>query len=123
MTDEKVKYKTGATRSTDVIGLAFHLISAWGLRRLAKRYALGAGVHGERNWESGIPVSDTINHMMEHLLLYLQGDRTDDHMAAVAWGAFAVMHYEDTGNVACFKDILGGCVKGEDYGKSETGKT
>jgi len=117
MSDEKVKYKTGATRSTGVVGFAYHLISTWGLRRLAKRYALGAGVHGARNWEEGIPVSDTIDHMIGHLMLYLEGDRSDDHMAAIAWGAFAVMHYEECGKVALFKDILGGCVKGEDYGK------
>ena len=113
---EKVKYDTGATRSTGVVGMAYHLISTWGLRRLAKRYALGAVTHGARNWEDGIPVGDTIDHMIGHLMLYLQGDRIDDHMAAIAWGAFAIMHYEDTGKVACFKDILGGCVKGEDYG-------
>lgn len=89
-------FPTGATRSTDTEGDRYDLITPFGLQRLARRYGDGAKTHGERNWEQGVPASTTVNHMVRHLFLWLWGDRSDDHLAAVAWGAFALMHYEAT---------------------------
>jgi hypothetical protein len=34
--------------------------------------------------------------MMAHFEKYRCGDRTEDHLAALAWGAFVLMHYEET---------------------------
>jgi len=83
---------TGSTRS--VMEERYDLVAPEGLRRLALRYALGAAKHGARNWERGQKASVVINHMLKHLMCYLAGNRDDDHLAAVAWGAFALMHFE-----------------------------
>ena len=90
-------FASGATRSADVDrdGVRFDLISPVGWWRLAARYGLGAKTHGDRNWEKGVPASVVINHMQRHENLWLAGDRSDDHLAAIAWGCFALMHYEE----------------------------
>jgi hypothetical protein len=93
------RHATGATRSADADAVRYDLIPTEPLRRLAARYALGAETHGERNWELGLPVGDTINHLIRHLEHWREslqrGERdADDHLAAVAWGAFALMHFE-----------------------------
>lgn len=92
---KKVEFDTGATRSGDSEHVRFDLISPVGLERLARRYALGAELHGDRNWEGGMPVSDLLNHVMYHQNLYLAGDKSDDHLGAMAWGLFAIMHFEE----------------------------
>lgn len=88
-------YESGGTRSSDADDVRFDLITPVGMRRVAKRYADGAIKHGDRNWEKGIPASVTINHMLNHLNKWQSGDRSDDHLAAVAWGALALLHYEE----------------------------
>lgn len=92
--DVKV-FDTGAVRSSDVDHLAYHLISPIGLRRLAERYHKGDVNYPPYNWCLGIPATNVINHLMAHLEKYRAGDRTDDHLAAIAWGAFTLMHSEE----------------------------
>lgn len=89
-------FASGATRNRDADGERYDLITPVGQRRLAKIYAEGAVHHGERNWEGGIPASVTLNHVERHLNLWKQGDRSEDHLAKIAWGCFAIMHYEET---------------------------
>jgi hypothetical protein len=76
--------------------LRYDLISPVGLRRLAARYAMGAERYGDHNYLKGIPASNIVNHLMAHLENYRAGRRDDDHLAAIAWGAFTLMHYEET---------------------------
>jgi Domain of unknown function (DUF5664) len=89
------KFSTGAVRSTDADAYRFDLISPIALRRIAARYALGSKKYGDSNWERGMPISDLANHALRHLFLYLSGDRSDDHLAGVAWGACAMLHSEE----------------------------
>ena len=53
------------------------------LLRLAEVLKVGADKYGAGNWR-GIPVKDNINHAMTHLLRYLQGDESEDHVANAA---------------------------------------
>jgi hypothetical protein len=53
-------------------------------------YAGGGGAYGPGDWERGLPLEDTFNHAIEHLLHWKdaieQGEvPTDDDLAAVAW--------------------------------------
>jgi len=100
----KVRFPGGATRSSDAEDVRFDLIPPLGLRRLAARYALGAQAHGERNWEAGMPAGDVVNHLYRHLNLWMAGDNRDDHLAAIAWGIFALMTFEIT-HPECLDDI------------------
>ena len=96
-------FKSGATRSEDAEEERFDLISPFALQRLARVYAEGAKTHGSANWERGVPLDATLNHMERHLQMWKaevkSGEKIgeDDHMANVAWGAFAIMHYETAG--------------------------
>jgi hypothetical protein len=90
------QFDTGAVRSSDVDHLRYDLISPIGLRRLAERYHKGVVNYPEGNWLKGIPATNLIYHMMAHFEKYRSGDRTEDHLAALAWGAFVLMHYEET---------------------------
>lgn len=65
------------------------------LRRLALIYTEGHKRYGAKNWCKGIPYSDTVNHMLEHLYKYMSGDRTEDHLAKVAWGCFTMMWLDE----------------------------
>ena len=96
-------FKSGATRSEDAEEERFDLISPFAMQRLARVYAEGAKTHGSANWERGVPLDATLNHMERHLQMWKAEKKSgkkigdDDHMAKVAWGAFAIMHYETAG--------------------------
>lgn len=90
------EFPSGAVRSADVDHLRYDLISPVGLRRLAERYHKGDVNYPPFNYLRGINASNVIMHLMAHLEKYRAGDRTDDHLAAVAWAAFTLMHYEET---------------------------
>lgn len=98
MPDDKAMntFSTGAVRGMSAEGVRFDLITPIGLRRLAETYAKGAEIHGAHNWEKGMPASDILNHTIQHIFLYLQGDHTEDHLAHAAWGLLAVCHFEET---------------------------
>jgi hypothetical protein len=96
MTEGIRRYATGSIRSSDCDDLRYDCISPHGLYRLAKRYALGARKYGDHNYLLGQPISEVYNHMFDHMRKYLQGDKTEDNMAAIAWGAFTIMEYEES---------------------------
>lgn len=93
---EQVQYESGAVRSADAEDVRYDLISPFGLERLARTYAEGAAKYSDHNWRKGMPVSVMINHAMRHVVLYLRGDRAEDHLAHAAWNLFAVMEFEAT---------------------------
>jgi hypothetical protein len=94
MNEEKVEFSTGAKCS--VLKGRFDLICPTALKRLAARYALGSEKYDDFNWCKGIPIHVRLNHLETHLQEYkLHGNVGDDNMAAIAWNAFAIMHYEE----------------------------
>ena len=98
-------FKSGATRSQDAEKERFDLICPFAMKRLAVVYSEGAETHGSANWERGVPLDATLNHLERHLQLWKMEKKSgnkidgDDHLAKVAWGAFALMHYEEVGPV------------------------
>lgn len=125
------KYETGAVRSSRMP--RYDLIPRTGLERIAERFTGGLLNHpimegvgeptggalkyGECNWENGLPTSDVINHIYDHLVYYtnefrealksFQGDmsqvknfmqdvsKVDDHLAGAAWGLIVLMYQEN----------------------------
>jgi len=88
-------YPSGANRSSRDGKGRFDLISPLALTRLARHYENGAREHGERNWEGGFPISRCVDSALRHLSQYLAGDRSEDHLAAVAWQMFCALHFEE----------------------------
>ena len=78
------------------ISTRFDLIPPLALRRLADVYGEGAVKYGESEYLSRVlKASNVINHMVNHLLLFMVGDKKEDHAAKVAWGAFTLMVLEE----------------------------
>lgn len=75
-----------------------------GLRRLAQRYEYGELKYGKAEaYKDGLPVKDSMDSMFRHMVSYLEGDNSEDHMAAIAWGAMCIMYMEEY--VPKFQDI------------------
>lgn len=93
--EDKQKFATGAVRSSDAAGVRYDLITPVGLRRLAETYKEGSVKYGDNNWQKGFPASDVMNHAMRHIMLWLDGDKTEDHLAHAAWNLLTIMHFEE----------------------------
>lgn len=92
---ERESFEGGAVRDVRAGKGRYDLITPIGMRRLARHYENGARKYEDRNWEKGMPVSRCLDSLLRHVFQYLSGDRTEDHLAAAAWNAFAAMHMEE----------------------------
>lgn len=89
------EFQTGAIRERQTNKGRYDLITPIGLMRLARWYELGSVKYEPRNWEKGLPFSNCLNSLFRHLVKYMAGYNDEDHLAAVAWNAFALMHFEE----------------------------
>lgn len=92
---EMMTFASGAVRSSDAANVRFDLITPVGLRRLAETYKEGSVKYGDNNWQKGFPVSDIMNHAIRHMYLWLDGDKTEDHLAHATWNLMTIMHFEE----------------------------
>jgi hypothetical protein len=63
--------------------------------RQAALYGRGAKKYGPSNYLKGIPLSRTFNSLARHAAKWAEGMDDEDHLAAVAWNAFAIIATED----------------------------
>jgi hypothetical protein len=102
-----VEFETGAKRSADAEATRYDLLSPIGLRRAAEAAAEGARKYGDHNWEKGMRINVILNHVLRHYLLYLAGDRSEDHLGHAAWGALGACHSEE-----CWPELNAGTLRG-----------
>lgn len=95
-TEEKRTFNSGARRNSSEGKHRPDLISPKALSRWGHLMARGAAVHGDRNWEKGIPVSVFQESAWRHLLDYMLGDREEDHLAGVLFNIGGMIHFEGT---------------------------
>jgi len=93
--DACVQHTSGALRSNDLADLRYDLISPIAMRRLAETYHEGNLKYPPYNWERGLPISDVLNHALQHIYKYLEGDREEDHLAHAMWNLGAACHSEE----------------------------
>lgn len=55
------------------------------VRAIAETHAEGDARYGMENWQKGLPVSNLLNHAMEHLFKMLAGDTTESHLEHAIW--------------------------------------
>ena len=80
-----VKAVTGAVRAASTGKGRPDLIPAYPIKRLAVHYENGALVHADRNWEKGLPLHRFLESAERHILDFKDGERGEDHLAAVLW--------------------------------------
>lgn len=91
---EDHKMETGAVRSADVDGMDFCSLPLLGLLGVIKNGGSGGVKYGRFNYMLGMPIHETINHVVIHLIKWLLGDRKEDHLSKVAWGAMVANQTE-----------------------------
>lgn len=89
------KFDTGAVRDTSDEKSRPDLISPFFEERLGHWLRLGARRYVEKNWEKGMPMSRCLASMNRHLVKVKQGAVDEDHLAAIAFNAMAIMHYQE----------------------------
>lgn len=92
---QRQDFETGARRDTQDDKPRYGLIPPYPLYRLAMHYTNGAKKYGENNWTKGMPMSRTWESLERHVQAYKDGDESEDHLAAIAWNAFALMWYAE----------------------------
>lgn len=90
---EREEFVTGSRRDTQKGKTRPDLIPHELTRRLGDLLGKGAEKYGERNWESGQPLSRVMASLKRHLLQIEEGDTSEDHMAAVVFGIMVFMHH------------------------------
>lgn len=108
---ERQEFETGMVRDTQTGKPRYDLIPVGPLRRLADLYARGAEKYDDNNWQKGQPYSRAYASLFRHLIAWREGERTEDHLAAVAWNAFTLMWYEQ--NKPELDDLFNGEKKNE----------
>ncbi len=85
---KREEFPTGMKRDTQDDKPRYDLIDRAFLRRWAELMARGAKKYGEENWrKAATPEEQTRfrSSAIRHLMQYLEGDRSEDHAAAVAF--------------------------------------
>lgn len=97
-TGSRITYADGmAIREPSTGKGRYDLISPFATRRLAKWMELGAEKYSSRNWEKGMPYSRYVDSAKRHLDKFVMGMEDEDHLAAVAFNIFAIMHHQELG--------------------------
>lgn len=94
----KVATGNGAAVSSHQ-ALFYNLVSPHTIRRLAMRKTVGAKKYGTVQWRQGINdaayVADRFNHLVEHLLRFMEsGNRDDDNLGGMLWALDALVEVE-----------------------------
>ncbi len=97
-------FKSGAVRDTQEGKPRFDLIPPLALKRLADLYARGAKKYDEWNWSKvgenpgeGMGFARIYSSGLRHLMQFGMGDDSEDHLSAVAFAVFSIMHFQEMG--------------------------
>ena len=86
-TGEKRQFSTGAKKQAAAGKGTPVLVPGDAILEVAKHFEEGAAVHGDRNWEKGIPLSELLNSLERHLQQEKMGLTDESHDRAILWNA------------------------------------
>lgn len=92
---QRQSFDTGSVRDTQEGKPRYDLMPTNALTRVADLYARGAAKYDDNNWKKGQPFSRVYASLFRHMIQWRDGDKEEDHLAAVVWNAFSLMYYED----------------------------
>jgi len=113
---KRQEFETGSKRDTREGKGRFDLIPVYPMRRLARHYENGAVKYGDRNWESGQPLSRYLDSCERHLYGVKEGLIDEDHASAAVWNMFgylATCQWIEEGKLSAELDDLGHTSKGK----------
>lgn len=79
-------FATGAQRESDSTKAAIHNLKGYTRLRFGYHMRIGANKYGDSNWELGMPTKQYLESVDRHIALYLDGDRSEDHLSAIIFG-------------------------------------
>lgn len=102
---EEVKNKarvfdTGAKRDDNSTKPFIHNLKGYTRMRFGYHTTLGALKYGNGNWEKGMPTLSYLESVDRHLASYMEGDRSEDHLAAIIFGIQGCMMNEKKDGVS-----------------------
>lgn len=79
--------------------LRYDLVPSLAFEEVVKAWTIGSKKYGDRNWENGLNYGRTFAALMRHAWAWWRGESyaKDDgqhHLAAVAWNALVLLHFE-----------------------------
>lgn len=92
---QRREFPSGSRRDVREGKGRFDLLPFYGIKRLAGLYERGAVKYGDRNWEKGQPLSSYADSTLRHAFAASAGFTDEDHWAAVAWNALAVIDHQE----------------------------
>jgi hypothetical protein len=92
---ERRDFDTGSRRDVRRGKGRFDLVNPIALKRLARHYENGGAKYGDHNWELGQPMMSYLDSAIRHLYTFIEGNRDEDHLAAVMWNAAAAIYTEE----------------------------
>lgn len=109
---KRQSFDTGAIRDTEEgkirLDLMLKYLPMSALMRVTQHYVNGAKKYGDHNWRKGIPSSRCISSALRHLYQWFTGDRSEDHLSAVVFNVFCLLHWEETGRLDMQNTLIQG---------------
>ena len=90
-TGEKRQFSTGAKRQASAGKGLPSLFPGDGYIELCKHFEDGAVLHGDRNWEKGLPLASIIDSLERHIAAEKMGDTSERHDRAIGWNALVYL--------------------------------
>lgn len=84
-------FESGAKRDSDLNKPYVHNLQGYTRLRFGYLTRMGAEKYGDGNFLKGFPKEDALKSLDRHLAKYLDGDRTEDHLAAIIFNTQLVM--------------------------------
>jgi len=88
------EFPTGARRGTDHLDCDISLIPPEAIRAWGRAFAEGRQKYGRDNWLKGFPQMGIINHALQHIFSYLEGDKSEDHLGHAMWNIGVAIHQQ-----------------------------
>jgi hypothetical protein len=68
-------------------------LSQHALRLMAETQAEGNAKYGYGNWQKGLPLSNLMSHAIEHILKFVNGDVSENHLGHALWNLEKAAHF------------------------------
>ena len=89
--DKVREFNTGAKRDGNDSKPFIHTLKGYTRQRFGYHMTHGATKYGNNNFLKGIPTDVYLESLDRHLAAYMEGDRSEDHLSAIIFGAQGCM--------------------------------